>query len=354
MRTVPPPIDGQSPLRTCYPSAVVESSSTVITLSNADVGGVDIRVRRGRMFSIRGTALDSSGAPLAGTVRLVRNTVSTQVEVDISTGTFATPPLPPGDYGIRAEIGGPSSPQDAREREVGFTSVRVDGSDVAGLVVRAAKTVAISGRIEFEGGVPASRPIVNVNTRPLAGTGIASAAPMRATRVGQDLTFRLEGLLGPQVIQAFGSMRPWVVKAIRYKGRDVFGKATEFTAGTDPNDLVVVLTSKPATVSGRVDLDGTGDDWNTTVVLLPVDPANRYEPLSGSVVTVATAMDGTFNLPPVRAGEYVIVAAREGDVPGWISMTLPGQLTRLAKVATRIVLSENEVRSIELKRVKPW
>ena len=131
------------------------------------------------------------------------------------------------------------------------------------------------------------------------------------------------------------------------------GTITELTAGNDPSELVVVLTSKPATVSGGVDLDGLGDDWNTTVALLPVDPASRDEPLSGGVVTVAAAVDGAFSLPPVRAGEYLIVAVREGDVPRWISMTLPGQLNRLAKVATRIVLSEGEARSIDLKRVKP-
>jgi hypothetical protein len=356
MRNSPPPIDGQSPLKTCYPSAASESEATAIALSTTDVTGVDISVRRGRQYSIRGMALDSSGTPLAGTVWLVRGSVgsvSTQFDIDPSTGRFATRPGSPGDYGIRADIGAPGNPQDARERETGFASVRVDGSDVVGLVVKTSKAVAISGRVEFEGSVPANRPIVNVNTRPLAGTGIAMAAPMRAQRVGHDLTFRLEGLLGPQVIQAFGSMRPWVVKAIRYKGRDVFGRATELTAGSDPNELVVVLTSKPATVSGRVEIDGPSDDWNTTVALLPVDPARRDEPLAGGVVTVAADRDGTFSLPPVRAGEYLIVATREGDVPGWISMTLPHQLERLAKVATRIVLSENEARSIELKRVKP-
>jgi hypothetical protein len=82
----------------------------------------------------------------------------------------------------------------------------------------------------------------------------AAQAP---SRVQPDLTFRLDGLFGPQLLQVFGAMRPWVVKAIRYRGEDVFGRLVELRNSTDPNDLVVVLTNRAATVSGRVDFRPT-------------------------------------------------------------------------------------------------
>jgi hypothetical protein len=50
-----------SPIRTCYPAAVIEADAQEVTVANGDVGGLEIRVQRSRTFTVSGTALDSSG-----------------------------------------------------------------------------------------------------------------------------------------------------------------------------------------------------------------------------------------------------------------------------------------------------
>jgi hypothetical protein len=71
-----------SPIRTCYPAAVIDADAQEVTIVNGDVGGIEIRVQRSRTYTVSGTAVDSSGAPLGrgeperdalGALRLVWN-----------------------------------------------------------------------------------------------------------------------------------------------------------------------------------------------------------------------------------------------------------------------------------------
>jgi hypothetical protein len=65
------------------------------------------------------------------------------------------------------------------------------------------------------------------------------------------------------------------------------------------------------------------------------------------------ADDGTFRLPPVRAGEYLILALLLEDMPPGSVLARPSGIESLARVAERIVLAEHEERSIVLPLVKP-
>ena len=46
---------------TCFPSATGETDALPVTVTDADVSGVEIRVKRKRIFSVSGIALDSNG-----------------------------------------------------------------------------------------------------------------------------------------------------------------------------------------------------------------------------------------------------------------------------------------------------
>ena len=60
-------------LRTCYPSAANEADAEPVVVGTGPVGEIEIRMRRGRTFTISGIVLDASGAPAAGAqVELVR------------------------------------------------------------------------------------------------------------------------------------------------------------------------------------------------------------------------------------------------------------------------------------------
>jgi hypothetical protein len=105
---------------------------------------------------------------------------------------------------------------------------------------------------------------VNVNTRSQSG----AASPIQPpARVGEDLTFSLSGLFGRQVLQVFGAMRPWVVKAIRYRGDDVFGRWVEFKNSSDANDLFAL--ERLAKAAERITL---AEDDQRTIDLKLVRP----------------------------------------------------------------------------------
>lgn len=355
--TTPESSDSERRLRTCYPDALHEGAGRIVTLSSGDVSGIDIRVQRGRVYSIMGVTLDASGAPLVGgTVNLVRSdgVATTSSDIQLTEGRFLARGLPAGDYTIRAEIGGPSNYQDKREREVGLLKLRVE-SDLEGIVLQTAKGARITGRVEFDGTMPSSGlEKMRINARSSApGTGIFLAGPAEAAALDQNLTFRLEGLFGPRVIHVVGAPQPWIIKTIRYRGDDVFGLPTEFKTSADPNDLVVVLTDKGALVTGRV-TNADGDPAaGAVVMLMPPDPERAGVYFPGSIMGTTVGDDGTFRLPLVRAGEYAIVAISLEDAPR--VSTAPAQVAfaRLARMAQRLVLADREERTIALRLVNP-
>lgn len=137
------------------------------------------------------------------------------------------------------------------------------------------------------------------------------------------------------------------------RGDDVFGRWVEFENSSDANDLVVVLTSRGAWVSGRVELPADGPRPNAVVALLPLDTARQDAGLLVTVTATAAEKDGTYRLPPVRAGDYLIIAAPPEDVPSGVWQSEPFALARLAKAAERITLAEDGQRTIHLKLVRP-
>ncbi len=77
--------------------------------------------------------------------------------------------------------------------------------------------------------------------------------------------------------------------------------------GTAALDLAVSAFS-PATVSGRVDLAGLGDDSGATVTILGT-----------SYTAAVSSTDGSYSLPNVLPGTYTLRAAKQGYLP--VTMT---------------------------------
>jgi protocatechuate 3,4-dioxygenase beta subunit len=353
------PVFGQNttvadrPIKTCHPSAVVETDAQAVTLGTTDVSGVDIRVLRSRAFTVSGTVTDSSGTPVDRVqVSLVRvegfGSASTGSEVR-SGGQFIVRGVTPGEYAISAETGSRFNPDDKRERELAYVPIRVEGADLGGLVVATSKTATVVGRVVFEEGTPARFASgMRVNLRVDPTTTRRFMAGFLSAQVKEDLTFELAGLFGPQTVTITGQPREWVLKSVRYRGDDVSDMPVEFKSSSDPRLLEIVLTNRGAVVSGRM-LDDSGKPVaDCRIFLLSADPARRKVG-SGIVTTgIPKPSDGSFRLSPVRAGEYMIVAVAADEVPPWLGND-PSSLERLAKVAERITLVENDQRTIDLR-----
>jgi len=326
---------GEQPLRGCEE----------LSLQAHSLSGIEITLRRGLLYSVRGSVLDAADNAMraSGFTFTMRDSPppwSIDAE-QTSDGRFTANGVPPGDYVISAR----RTAEDGRLLEFGATAVNVGSGDVENVIVRTLKPARLVGRVEFAEGLTGPEPSINVNT-----VGLRSRPPgpsENASHVGADLTLQVDGLLGPQMLQVFGAMKPWTVKAIRYRGADIYGKSVELASTTDTDDLVIVLTNQSASVKARLrtQMDRAGD--GPTVVLIPLDP-NTGAPLENAAFRPIDAV-GPFGLPLVRPGDYLIAAITKEDAAESPSATV----RRLVRVAQRITLAPGEQRVIELDVVRP-
>ena len=327
--------EGEHPIRAC----------DAVSLSTRSLSGVEITMRRGRLSSVSASFVDAAGNALPASVAgFALRDGPPLSSVDIkhpSDGRLVARGVPPGDYVISARRVAP----DGMVLELGSTAVRVSTADIENVVVRTAKPVRIVGRVEFAEGLSGAWPRVNVNT-----VGLRSRPPgpfENVSHVREDMTFQIDGLLGPQMLQVFGAMTPWTVKAIRYRGEDIYGRSVEFPNITDPGDLVVVLTNQSASVAARLRTPAGQPGSGASVVLIPLDPKTgtalenaAFRPIDG---------EGPFGLPLVRPGDYLIAAITREDASG-----NPASIARrLVRVAQRITLAPGENRVVELDIVRP-
>jgi hypothetical protein len=305
-------------------------------------------------------AIDSSGAPIASpnvSLVTVGPTGSSSSSIEVKPGgQFIASGVTPGDYAIQVSTGEwhIPSPDDKRDREMGYLPVRVDTADIDGLVVLTSKPAKVAGRIVFEGGAPEQRTSkLLVMTRPddMAGRRYMMHGPDIPAVVRDDMSFELDGLFGPQLLMVSGPPRGWIVKSVKYRGDDVTDRPVEFKSSDDPRLLEVALTTQGAIVTGRV----LGDDGKATseafVVLLPAD-VSRWRPFPGSP-TISPKADGTFSIGPVRAGEYVVAAVAGLSMASLFEPSARAEIAeRIVKAGERIVLVENDKHSIDLRIAK--
>lgn len=339
---------------TCHPAAVANETAQSITLSNGDVGGIEIRVQRSRAFTVSGTAVNSSGDPLQqGQVHLFRyerggGGGGGSIEVR-EGGRFIARGLTPGEYSILANTAPPRGPDDKQDGELAFVPFRIESSDVEGLVVVTTKTANVRGQVIFEHGLQsAAAASMHVQTVPDFQNGMRMMGRPARARVEADLTFELSGLFEPVSVIVDGAPAGWMVKSIRYKGRDVTDTYVDFTGTREGDSMEIILTNRVARLSGRT-LDDSGHPTeDALVVLMHADPTRR----DGRTVRSSQAgPDGAFKIGPVRAGEYLIVAVTNAD-----EMIGPRStakfVERAAAVADRITLAENEELVVQLRVVR--
>jgi protocatechuate 3,4-dioxygenase beta subunit len=333
---------------TCYPSAANEREAEIVQLEGADIENLEIRMRRGRTFSISGIVLDASGTPSPDAMMSFqrferRGGWGTSIHIG-PDARFTIANVSPGDYAITANIGGPYRPELRREPEAGYYPVRVDVSDVDGIVVTTAKTFDVHGRVMLEDAGGASQdtrlPRLMIAAR-LAGDPVPGSGSSRMAMMGEDRRFVLDGIFGRRTLEFANVPRGWYVKSIRYRGREVIDTSVEFTP--DGGELDIILSARGAVIQGRV-LDDRGNPLGRARVLMvrAGDDLNGLEPFT----SVVASRNGEFRTGPARAGEYLLVALPPGSPHPYASDR--DQLKALLASAERIAVGAYEERTVDL------
>ena len=339
-------------LRTCYPSNDDDTAEPV-HLDRSDLDGVEIRMRRGRTFTVSGLVLDAAGAPapaarvMLGRYRAAQST-SASIAIDAS-GRFRLDNVPPGTFAIDASTGAADDRMETPPRERGFVEVRMQDADVDDLLVAMRRTTEVTGRVTLEDPT-ATLPRApgggfSVETVP-AGTRLGTLGARVYAVVQPDRTFTLRGLSGPRTIGFQNVPRGWYVKAAHYGTRDVLDEAVEFKDGPGAPALDVLLSNRGATVNGTVVDDTASPAAGARIYLVRLATASGRPPIAGSARATAT---GTFTLGPVRGGEYAVVALPpSSELPPYASAS---RLARLVAAGERVTLTDLDERSVQVRLV---
>jgi protocatechuate 3,4-dioxygenase beta subunit len=340
-------------VRTCLSADADGAVEVPVAVGGPGAHEVELRMRRSRTFSISGSVLDASGVP-SPMARLSLERFKDGggwgmgISVD-AAGRFAMGDIPPGDYAIAADLGGPDRPEHRRPQEAAYLPVRIDAASLDDLTVAMARTVGVKGRVTFDGpAVPSFDPRMApllISAR-LAGDPLSGAGSARSGHMYPDRTFDIDGLFGRRLLDIANVPRGWYVRTLLYGAKEVTDSPVEFKPGDAM--LEVVLSTRGASVSGRT-IDGAGNPVaGTRVIAFPADRARWWV---RQLPTATATKEGRFELGPLRAGDYLIVALAPSSDPAW--PTNPDELARLAPLAEPITLRGEETLTLDLNVHRP-
>ena len=145
-------------------------------------------------------------------------------------GSFQLTNVPPGDYvlDVQQRPQNIRGLQDINLSQLEFASMPVSVSgDIDNLTIVTTPGVTVSGRVAYLGqSAPTTTQSMQVAAVPPSGGPspigmLLNAKALGGGRVGQDGTFELRGIAGPQMLRVQGVPAGWMLKSITVDGVDI-------------------------------------------------------------------------------------------------------------------------------------
>jgi hypothetical protein len=361
-----PPDDGPvlAYQTTYYPAALVPTQAQTITVGpGEDHANVDVTMRLATTVRVMGSVFgpDGSGGGLG--LRLVSSesrdsvlngTYPTANTISEASGVFTFLGVPSGQYELqvtripRPDIinGAPAAPT-AVPTLWARVPVSVGTTDVAGLSVALRTGLRVGGRVEFDGSSPHPAPerlaTVSVILQDIDGLGQG----IMPARLGADGQFTTPGVIPGRYLAVIGgnSGGGWTLKSLTANGHDL--SAAPQMLESDVTNAVLTLTDHPNRLDGSVEVLPPTDVPPAVVFF----PANYGPWLAGGTAGrlsrfIRIDSSGRFTSTGLPAGDYCI-AAIPGDLANdWQD---PKILEAIARGATRLSISDDEHKSVDLK-----
>ena len=245
--------------------------------AGAEVRGIEVRLRKSRVFHIRGRVVNTANGTPAGRIFLHLvprgETVVPQTDVGISSGNdgrFELEGVLPGAYTLEtaeslmiAMVDSQSEIPRAAPSLVGRVLVNVTDSDVEDLTMPVGEGATVTGTVTGAS-YPKDRPVVTLR-RPEAGSTLSGSA-----QVTSDGAFQLRHLVPGVYALDMTLPKGSYVKSVRFAGREVTNENIDLSSGAG-GTMEIVVSKTGGTVWGTV-RDGTGDPARgATVQLWPAD-----------------------------------------------------------------------------------
>lgn len=340
---------------TYYPGTPDEGAAQrVRTRAGAETTGIEIRLAQDRLYRISGTVVDSQGQPLPrvnGQVmrRTAGMTGSSFGFNSDEKGQFQMRGVPSGNYRLiirqtRPFVPGPGPQTDVGERA--SMPLTITGADVDNLVVMTTPGVTISGQVVFEQGAP---PPGSGQMRVMATVGnsdemMSGLQPPQPAVVQPDSTFTMKGLMGELMLRASGSNQ--YLKSVTVGGEDITDSAREFKAS---DRITITVTSRASTLEGNV-LDAAGAVSTDAGIILFSDDKASWRFTSSRTKRSFVDPYGHYRIPGLMPGRYLVAAVPRNRLSGPMGGDTD-LFEQLSKVATSLVIGEDEERRVDLKVV---
>ena len=334
---------------TYYPGVTDDASASEISVAaGQQLSGMDIRLRKGRVFQVSGRVqgLPAGSSRIQVSLQPQRTSrgamvfgfgLGGNVKAD---GTFALPSVMPGSWDAVA-----MSLESGRPQMMGRASLTVTNANVENVVVQAGSPLELTGRVIQEGDV---QPGGHANT---AVTGQVMLQPLKPfpmfiqpARIQEDGIFKIGGVSRDHFrVDVIGLSGDRYVKSVRAGNVDVTASGLDLSAAETAPPIEIRVSAKGAAVSGVV-LDGDKPSPGAIVVALmqPFNPDRR----SAMQKTVTTDQNGRFTLQGLAPGEYRIYA---WDSYLNLNDLDAEQLKPFEKLSAAVRLKEEAREQVELK-----
>jgi hypothetical protein len=345
---------------TYFPGTIEASSAAPIDIAaGAEVRGIEIRLRKARIFHLKGKAINAvTGTPAQNIMLMLAPKDSSNrmmmfrpsTSMIRSDGSFEFTNVLPGAYIIRANpvrnMNGETS-----STLVASQAVTVSDQSIDNLVVPLASGIEIAGTIKIEGAAsqaPGQQASTAALRRPgislLPSEGIAFNSPSAESK--DDGAFQIRDVAPEKYhVSVFNLPDGAYVKSIRFGGQEVSQMNLDLSSYSG-GPLEILLSPNAADVTGVVRNDKQEAVPGVMVSLWSPGqtPAGATDPLK----TANTDQYGSFrvrNLPP---GEYRIVAWE--DVEIGLAQD-PEFSRRFESQAISLTLRENSHETAEVKLI---
>ncbi len=260
---------------TYFPSALDTSGAAPLDLSaGSEMRGVEIRMRKSRVYEVSGTVVNSAGVSLRDEyLQLMLQPKGVQqdmfrfdqnhtAQVPPRTLKFQFKNVQPGTYVVRtqwATVTTRNADGDViGQRQVtGRMEITVGDRDVDNLVFAVTSGVDLTGQFVMEGDAPPPQPQTGAtpeNPRMMVFLSPAQGPNMGNTnaQARDDGSFKIKGI-DPDVfnVNVNGIPDMAYVKSISFGGTDITGKTLDLTSGAG-GELKIVVSANGADASGVV------------------------------------------------------------------------------------------------------
>ena len=290
----------------------------------------------GRVGTISGTAMSSSGTPLVGeSVSMMQEFIGpgtsssfgapgTKVGPD---GTFTIRNVSPGEYKITISVPANGS----RPPEGAATTVVFNGDDIGGVMLATSSGGVIRGRVVSDSGeaLPVEQKM-RVTARAVDSMRTFFRSDPDNGRVNDDMTFELRSLIGANRLLIAPIPSGWALRSIQHDGKDLVDTPID-PEGRRIENVTVVLSKTLPEVRGTL-MSAQGQPAEGTILLFPEDAA-RWAEESRLIRSTRPGTDGAFEFSNVIPGDYLMAAMEYVRTGDWAD---PAFLENLRATAKRV------------------